>query len=357
MRRLTSEQALCRVAAFGLTGVESEPFEVDSPDHLLLRAETQRVGVRLDRAVSAGLVVGDDAWRARCRDRAVAAAETTLAAHAAAIAVGRLMEQAGIEFVVIKGCATGPLDYPDAATRFSSDVDIVVAPGDLAAAIDRIGERVDIPRRAAWHARFGHAVTLAGPTGVEVDVHVRVNHGYVGLAVPVSEFLRTATSYSIGGQALRTVDRTSRLLLAAVHAGGVHPSLHSERDVPQIALNAEANWEEAIERATRWRVDGFFALGVTEAWSRFGLAPHPLARWAQRHRPRGKQRFAAHLVGARGQVIAGPLALPIRMWPSYVGPLLRPDRTYVEHSGKTRIERARIIREELRGPTGKRAEP
>ena len=79
MQRLTSDQALQRVATFGLPSADPAPFTVDSPDRLLQRAEAQRIGVRLDRAVSAGIVVCDDAaWRTLCRDRAIAAAETTL---------------------------------------------------------------------------------------------------------------------------------------------------------------------------------------------------------------------------------------------------------------------------------------
>ena len=349
MRSVTSDEALRRVAAFGLPSIDPAPFTVDSPDRLLQLAEAQRVGVRLDRAVAAGIVVYDDeGWRTRCRDRGIAAAETTLAAHAAAMAVGAVMERSGIRYAVIKGCATGPLDYDDPVSRFSTDVDIVVLPDDLDATVAKLGTRTDVPRNARWHRRFGHAITVAGPTGVEVDIHVRVNHGYVGLAVPITEFLQSTDTYELAGKTLYTVDRVSRLLLAAIHAGGVHPSLHAERDVPQLAVRGAADWEEAADRARRWHVDGFFARGVTHSWERLGLAPHDLSEWARRHRSQGKQRLATRFTGARSQVVAGPLALPVRRWPGYIGPLLAPRREYVAHGGKDRAARFRIVRNELR---------
>lgn len=348
MPQLTSLEAVQRIAMLGLSGNDPDPFEVDSLDQLLIRADTQRVAVQLDRAVSAGIIANaDDSWRATCRDRAIAAASTTLAAHGAAWHLA----EAGIDAVVLKGCATGPIDYADPITRFSSDVDILVTPEELVPTITKLGQRSDIPRSRRWDERFGHAVTVTGPTGVEIDVHVRANHGYVGLSIPTNDLFSHTETFEIGGQTLTSLDAVSRLVIAAMHADGVHHSLHALRDVAQLVLVTGADWEEAAERCRRWQVDTFFARGVVAAWTAAGLVPHPIVEWARNHQPDGRQRLATRFRGPRSQVLVGPLALPMRHWPSYLVPLVAPRRSYVEHGGKSWAERRRIVRSELSRPT------
>jgi hypothetical protein len=348
--RLTAQAALRRVASLGLPDADETPFEVDSPDQLLLLADIQRMTVPLDRAISDGTILHDETgWSERCRERAIAAAETTLAAHAAAMTIGRLLEDGGVRAVVLKGCATGHLDYARPVDRFSSDVDILVPAADR----DRIvkilgGEVLDSIRSPRWNDRFGHAVTVGGPTGVEIDVHTRLQHGYIGFAVPMEEALASTVDFSIGGVGLSALDPPSRLLLAALSASGVHRSRHATRDVPQLVLVTGVDWGETVERAIRWRVDGFFARGVLDAWSMFDLSPHPLTEWASTHRPRGRQRLVTRWTGPRSHVLAAPLALPPSDWLAYTWPLLRPSSSYVERTGKGGRERWRILSDELR---------
>ena len=277
MESLTAREALRRIASLGLPGASTTPFHVDSPDQLLVLCDIQRVTVRLDRAVADGVVTSDDeTWAARCRERAVDAAGTTLAAHAAAVATEQTLRAEGIDAVVLKGCATAHLDYPRAVERFSSDVDVLVAPDDRDHVVSLLGGRVtDAMRSERWHDRFAHASTVAGPTGVEVDVHTRLQHGYVGFAVPASDFASPPVDVTIGDTVLRSVDGPSRLVLAALNASGVHRSLHSARDVPQLTLVSGVDWERAIDRARNWNVDGSFARGVLDAWSMFDTGPHP----------------------------------------------------------------------------------
>ena len=46
------------------------------------------------------------------------------------------LNAAGIEFRVLKGCATAHLDYPDPSLRLTSDVDLLVRQGQLGAATE-----------------------------------------------------------------------------------------------------------------------------------------------------------------------------------------------------------------------------
>lgn len=360
MEQLTARDGLRRIASLGLPGANDAPFEVDSPDQLLLLADIQRMAVLLDRAVTSGTALAptpDPGWTTRCRERAVQAAETTLAAHAAVMTAAPMLDECGVSATVLKGCATAHLDYSRAVERFSSDVDVMVAAGDRDRAVEILGgEVVDAIRSPRWNDRFAHAVTVRGPTGVEIDVHTRLQHGYVGFSVPPDQLTAAITDLRIGNRDLRCLDGPGRLLHAALNSGGVHPSLHSARDVPQLVLVGAVDWEESTERARRWRVDGYFARGVLEAWSMFDLADHPLTEWARNHHALGRQRLAARWTGRRAQVLAAPLALPPSAWIAYSLPLLRPDRDYVARTGKGWMERVSIIRDELRrrGPSRSR---
>lgn len=351
MTVLDAAAALRRLAAHGVPGADLATIDVDSLDQLLILADTQRVLAPVFRAVRAGLVANaDSAWVDRLRDRAFTAVESTLASHAAAADAAARLTAAGLDVVVIKGCSTGPLDHANPADRFSSDVDLLVRPAEADEAMAVLGGvTTDVDRGRGWHERFGHARTVVGPGGVEIDVHVRVNHGYVGLSVPTDDLLRRAVPYQMGGRAVRAPDLVDRLLLAAIHSDGFDSSLNSRRDVPLLVLDGGADWNLAVERATRWRVDAFVARGVGAAWSSFDLPPHPVLDWARRHRPTGRQRLISWIPGdgVRRQVAAGPLALPLRRWPAYIGPLLFPSRAYVRSTGTGWRSRLAMVRDEF----------
>ncbi len=351
---LDTHAALRRLAAHGLPGCDGEPVAADSPDHLLLIAESQRVLPQLYRAVCAGTVAHvTEAWIDRLRDRTMAAAETTLAAHAAAMHVVRKLDDIGIDDVVIlKGCATAHLDYERAADRFSSDVDVLI-PGDAIddvmaefAALDEVAVR---GRR--WNRRYGHSTTLQGWNGVELDMHVRIAQAYVGLSIPPDQLRIDTVPFSIGDVPMCGLDGPNRLIHAAVHARSVNIGLHSQRDVPQLVLLSGVDWEEAVRRADRWQIGHFFALGVLAAWRSFELPAHPLTEWAEQHRPTGRREIVASRIAAdrlRGNVLVAPLALPAHEWPGYLWPLMFPARAYVADNDKGWRTRLRIFRSEVR---------
>lgn len=347
----SARRATATVATHGLPGADDGTIDVDSFDQLLILADMQRVTTLLDAAIRAGRFPDAPTdWVAAVRERAVRAAETTLLTHASAADAGRRLAAAAIPAVVLKGCATGPLDYPDAGHRFSSDVDVLVEQSSLTSAIDLLGERSEeIVRNRRWHDRYGHAVTVVDEHGVNIDLHVRINHGYVGLAVPTAELVADVERYEIGGATLHALDPVGRFLVAAVHADGPRRSLHALRDVPQLVLTSGVDWRSAVELAEAWRIDALLAYGVRHAWDALGLATHPVADWARSHRARGRQRVIAGLRdrGVRRQVVAGPLALSVREWPGYVFPLLFPSAEYVRQSGKGWRQRVAILGSEL----------
>ena len=346
--------ALARLAAFGLPGAPQDAIELDDPDGLIVAAEAQRVLPWVAASVDAGLVTGaTDEWRTRLRQHQIGAAQTTMAAHAAAISVIRRLADAGVTDVrVLKGCATGHLDYGRPVDRFSTDVDLLVRPQDLATVVAQFPDTdVPAPRRAYWQDHYGKSTTVITDVRVEIDIHTMLGQGYFGLVIPLDELMAAPEEFSISGVPMLALDGPNRLIHAANHAAASnHKGMHSIRDVVQLVLVTEVDWREAIDRATRWHVEALFARGVVEAWDTFPVPSHPLAEWARDQRPHGRQRLAFGLVGdrPRGHLLTAPLALPPHRWPGYVGPLLFPSRAYLAENRKGWGIRARAILDELR---------
>ena len=345
-------EALARLAAHGLPGAATSPVDVDSLEELLAAAEAQRVVPWVSAAVDAGLVPqATEEWQRRLRERVLASVQTTLGTHAAAASVVTRLAAGGVTDVrVLKGCATGPLDHPRPTDRFSSDVDLLISRDDLLKALATFSTSPVpcAPGSPRWQQHYGKGATVHDDHGVEVDIHVMLGQGYFGLAIPFGELMAHADDFTIGGVQMSGLDGPSRLMHAAHHVGvpsATYSGIHSRRDVLQLALASDDHWQEAIDRATRWKVDALVARGVVTAWSAFDVDPHPLLEWAQRHEPVGRQRVALQLVDDHhgGHFLTAPLALPPQRWPGYVLPLMFPSRAYLAEQGATWSGRARSV--------------
>ncbi len=110
-----------------------------------------------------------------------------MSAHAAATSVVGRLAAAGItEVRVLKGCATGHLDYRRPVDRFSTDVDLLVRREDLATVIAQFPDTaVPAPRRAYWQYQYGKSTTVLTETFVEIDIHTMLGQGYFGRVIPI----------------------------------------------------------------------------------------------------------------------------------------------------------------------------
>jgi hypothetical protein len=353
--RVNAASALARIGAFGLPGATIESINADHFLALASLAESQRMLPWLSAAVAEGQVENlllEDTDH--LRQRTLLAIQSTLAAHSAAASIVSRLKDAGVTDVrVLKGCATGYLDYSPHGHRFSSDVDLLIRSADYGAVLSVFPDsNIPAPRRVNWQRRYGKATTIKDGSGVELDIHTTLSPGYFGLVLPVPELMALSEPFKIGGVEMLALDGPGRLLHAANHAGGPgFIGMHSARDVLQLVLVSEVDWQESIDRATRWRVDGLFARGVVKSWERFDIVGHPLLDWALGHRLVGRQRLAFSLVGGRprGHNFTAPLALPPQRWPGYVLPLAFPSREYLKENGKTWGARSRQIVDELLG--------
>lgn len=353
---MSDRAALVRLAAHGLPGANREPVRIERPDDLLAAATAARALPWVAAAVDDGRVLDvDPAWRSELRRCHLDAVQTTMAAHAAVLEVARLAAAADIsDFRILKGCATAHLDYGRVVDRFSSDVDVLVATGERPRLVARFpADVVPAPRRPRWQDRFGKSTTVISSAGVEVDIHIVLANGYFGMVVPVEELMATVDSFTIGPLHLRSLDGPNRLIHAACHvAASAHVGLHSIRDVPQLVLSSGVDWAEAIRRSERWRIDALVARGVVTAWDTFSLPHHEISDWARRVQPRGRQRLALAVAKGRprGELLTGPIALPPRDWPAYVGPLLFPSQEYLAETRRRPTDRLVAMLRELARP-------
>ncbi len=128
---------------------------------------------RLWTLVPPGAVRSGVRGELRHRHRAITA--TLLQLRSTATAVLERFSAEGIESRVLKGLATGELDYPSVGLRHTGDVDLAVLPEHLDEAVrllcsDGYQQADD---RFSPYLRYGSM--LRGPNGVEIDVHTRLS--------------------------------------------------------------------------------------------------------------------------------------------------------------------------------------
>jgi hypothetical protein len=351
---VNAAEALWRVGAYGLPGANSESIVVDSFDELVDIAESQRMLPWLSAMVEDGRidrVTEED--RIELRKQTLAAIQSTLAAHSAAASVISRLREAGVTDVrVLKGCATAYLDYAPLGRRFSSDVDLLVRLDDYDTVLSVFPSSDIPPRRSArFQGRYGKATTVVDESGVEIDIHTMLTHGYFGLAFSAAELMTSPEDFEIGGVEMQALDQPNRLLHAATHVGASeYFGMHSARDVLQLVLVGGADWILTVQRATAWGIDGLFAVGVLKAWELFAVDSHPIVYWAAAHCPTGRQQLALRIAVNRkhGPQMTGPLALPLHRWPGYILPFVFPSHEFLAARGERWTELVRRFAREVR---------
>ena len=212
-----------------------------------------------------------------------------MAAHAVAHHTIERLGQAGWTDVrVLKGCATGHLDYARPTDRYSSDVDLLVSTVDPALLAQVFpAEAIPAPRRRRWQKRYGKATTIVGEHGVELDLHVTIGDGYFGLVIPPDELRQHAEAFDIAGTRMLALDGPGRLLHAAMHIGYGHYNLNSDTRCaathPGLGgglARGDQPGDEMERRESRWpRV--FAEPSTNSSWNRTRSSSGPNATGRQ----------------------------------------------------------------------------
>jgi hypothetical protein len=195
-------------------------------------------------------------------------------------AIMAALGQAGVGATVIKGPLAQNALYGDYFARPSSDIDLLVAPGDFRAAravLASAGYRRAAPCASPWWRVFlGEEHFLApAPGGVSIDLHHKVQQP--GAPAPKrADLLRGASeTIALGAQPIRILAPPAALLLACMSLvkGMVHrePSGAYAADIAaHIARGGALPDAFALARAMRLRRT--LQAGLRAAESLFGVA-------------------------------------------------------------------------------------
>lgn len=183
----------------------------------------------------------------------------------------------GIPSIVLKGLATGRLDYSDSLLRHTGDIDLLIKVDDFAHAQDILesgGYAMGLPIQ--FDSEFSKGNTWINADGIEVDLHTRLSlHSHQG----TSNLFDTAEPF--GGFCSYALPREARLVHAASHlyltaprhrrlSGTLDISVIRERGVDLRKVQILAR-ELGLEAAT--------CGGLQVEALLFGRPPSDLADW------------------------------------------------------------------------------
>ncbi|MGH2579345.1 MAG: nucleotidyltransferase family protein, partial [Actinomycetota bacterium] len=176
------------------------------------------------------------------------------------LALASSFEDAGMEFVVLKGPAVAHTCYPDSSWRPFGDLDILVHVRDFQRASGVLAElgfgRVFPEPRPRFVERFGHTALHRTHEGFEIDLHRTLIPGPFGQWIDPEELILQTVSFSLGGRSLRRLNDTALLLHACLHAslGARPPLVLPVRDVAQVIASSQLDWELLAAWLKRWRL-------------------------------------------------------------------------------------------------------
>lgn len=195
------------------------------------------------------------------------AAGMNLAVEAATAEAVRALRAAGVRSLLLKGPPQTRLLYPEGTSRFSVDVDLLVAPGEVRRAEEALARRgfvlvsgTPIAVERPWHAR--EWVPRTG--GVGVDLHTSLIG--IGAGAPQTWEVLTAETERLvlAGSEVEIPAPAGQALVIALHAanhGASWPVL-GEDLARALALFPDPVWRAAADLAGRLDATAAFTLGL-----------------------------------------------------------------------------------------------
>lgn len=279
------------ILGFGLSARSDEPAPAATDDELadIVHWAQQE---RLDGLAWLALAGPDTSWALSENQRTVlldchlGGLRATVAAEAAAVWAIGVLEAADVPSWLLKGLASGHLDYPDPASRTSFDADLLVARRDFGRAIDTLlatGCRRSTPAlRGWWERRYARAVELVSPGGTEIDLHAAIADGAFGATLDHDTLRRDSDEIAVGGRRCRALSPPGRLLATSASLVLTRgPNLRLVRDIAQMVAGG-VDVDAARRLAGRWAHVIDDALAQSNALlggSTAGDAEHDLSGW------------------------------------------------------------------------------
>lgn len=268
---------------------QTEPVQLESAEgsRAVQRIVNHHLQPQLAVAVQEGRVVVSDAMRHTIESLAMDFAMRTLTLEQLAVEVHEILSSVDVEFLVLKGVATGRLDHGDPVSRRTSDFDILVRPDTFDRCVAALSDagfalRSDpdlLDKGEAWESSAG-----------VVDLHTRPHTAGRSLD---EYWWATSQPLKIAGREFRALSRAGRMAHAASHYSVSYPNhriMTSLLDLLVISRGADDADRAGAER--------FLAgLGVSDLTARITTRAAVLI---------GDERVLL------GQVGSGPLNLMLR---------------------------------------------
>jgi putative nucleotidyltransferase-like protein len=191
----------------------------------------------------------------------------------------RILDGAGVRWLLVKGPAVAERLYPDPALRAYEDLDVVVPPGEFPRAIDALesaGCRMVDRNWKLLRREMRGQVHLTLPHGSVLDLHWHlINRDRGPFSLRMEEIFDRARTVPIAGRAMRTTSAEDTLLHLCIHAAlsGANRLVWA-KDVERAIVVDEPAWDVVVERARASGAGLATAAMLHRASSMFG-APVP----------------------------------------------------------------------------------
>lgn len=232
--------------------------------------------------------------REALRRESLSSAARAIRVHALLLRSLDALSAGGVVPVVLKGTALARRLYPEPFHRATTDVDLLVASGQLeeaSRALEGLG-LVRAPERAGHGGEHSHHREFQGPAGL-VELHFRALVGY-GQALEADALLARAEEAELEGRRVRYLRAEDELVYLSLHASNhLLQRLSWLMDLKLLVLTQpRLRWPRVVEvaRATAFSHLAWYAL---EAASRLVEAPVPREVLAELAPPRWQRSLAA----------------------------------------------------------------
>ncbi len=324
---------------------DTQPIVLERDEERVLfeRAVSHRLHPQLKAAIDSSRIVVSPRLAEALDEANMSLATRRLSLEGLVVHVSETLSGGGIEALILKGIATGRLDHPDPARRHTTDVDILVRPGDFERAIEALAD-AGFTHRNVFNL-LDKGQSWASAAGV-VDVHTRPH----AAGRPLSErWWTSAESFLVAGREIKSLARGGRLAHAASHFSVSYPSNRTLSSLLDLLVIGRA--ASSSDRAT---AEEFLAeVGVSDITSRITgraavlVGDRAVALGRRGHRPldivlrRAYDRPDLDLVSIK---LAKTFGMPWREKPRAIRTLVVPEGSFLEEGGYTsQVDRLRTL--------------